>query len=206
VSAPKAARAAPLLRAVAFISPNAVELLALAHAVRQRAQGCDGTAAEGTQPHAGAPLPPLPPLPSPGAPPPAYADAPAALAALRGAVETVLLAGCGCVVTTLGAQGALLSTRTRGGGDGIAIMHTHLPAAPVARVESTAGAGDAVVAGALHALAAGADARAALAAGLAAAAVVVQRPDNAPPASAWPPPAALRAAADGILAQAHALH
>jgi len=170
VSVAKAARAAPLLRAAAFVSPNAAELQALARA-----------------------------LGGPQAAAPAGGGARAALAALRPCIQTVLAAGCAHVVTTLGADGALMSWLERG-----AARHLHLPAPPVA-VISASGAGDALVAGALAALCRGEAAAAAVAAGVAAAAVVVGRAENAPPAEAWPPPAELAAAAAAVLAAAEEL-
>ena len=123
--------------------------------------------------------------------------------------EAALAAGCGAVVTTLGPRGALLSLRAAAAsgraGQHARVQHLLLPAAPAAAVVSTAGAGDSLVAGALAALARGADAPAALAAGLAAAAVVVARPENAPPKPAWPHAQQLARAARACLEQSRPL-
>ena len=119
--------------------------------------------------------------------------------------EAALGAGCGAVVTTLGPRGAMLSMRHPADDGAWRVRHVLLPAAPAAAVVSTAGAGDSLVAGALAALARGADAPAALAAGLAAAAVVVARPENAPPKQAWPDAQQLSSAAGACLAGARAL-
>ena len=180
VSVAKAARAAPLLAHAAFVSPNAAELVSLAHAVRA-GHGRGG--------------PPLPASSADG-----YADAAQALAALRGCIEEVLAAGCAHCVTTLGAAGCLLSWRSSG-----ATRHLHIPAQRVSSVVSTAGAGDALVAGALAALCRGKGAAEAVAAGAAAAAVVVQRPENVPPEGAWPSRLELAASAAPLLAAAREL-
>jgi sugar/nucleoside kinase (ribokinase family) len=172
VSVAKAARAAPLLRHAAFVSPNAAELVALASAVRGGRPGSILAAAA----------------------PPSGCGAVAALCALRTCIDEVLLSGCAHVLTTLGADGALLSSRQGG-----ATTHAHL-AAPRVRVLSTSGAGDALVAGALAALCRGEGALAAAAAGVAAAAVVVGRPENVP--TAWPNAAAMVASAAAVLAGA----
>lgn len=179
VSVAKAARAAPLLANAAFVSPNAAELVALALAVRV------GHARGG------------PPLPSASAAH-GYADAAQALGALRCCIDEVLAAGCKHCVTTLGPAGCLLSWRAGG-----TSRHLAIPAQRVPVVVSTAGAGDALVAGALASLCRGEAAAAAVAAGAAAAAVVVQRAENVP--IDWPSRLELAASAAALLAAAREL-
>jgi len=178
VSVAKAARAARLLSSAAFVSPNAAELIALATAARALTDGYAATAAERAL------------LPS------SFPCAASAFAALRPCVEVVLDSGCGHVVTTLGALGVLLSWRCQG-----SLRTLHLPAAPTT-VLSTAGAGDALVAGALAGLCAGQTPVDALALGVAAAAFVVSRPENTPPRDVWPSRAALAATAVAVRAAA----
>jgi len=114
-----------------------------------------------------------------------------ALRILRPAIEAVLSAGCMHVITTLGPAGVLLSSRDS---SSVGFTHWALPAAPVEKVVSTAGAGDALVAGFISSITrdsfggsitSAAAARHALATGTAVAAAVVQHVDNAPPVEAF---------------------
>ncbi|MEQ8964472.1 MAG: carbohydrate kinase family protein [Azospirillaceae bacterium] len=86
------------------------------------------------------------------------------------AAATLRGAGVGTVVIGLGARGAYVAS---------AGAERFLPAAPATMVDTT-GAGDALVAGLLHAIAGGGDGIAALAAGLAAAALTVESEATVP--------------------------
>ena len=165
VSVAKACRAVPALRYTTWIKPNAVELLAIAASLAEKASTTSALQ---------------------------FASPSDALLALRPAIELVLQAGVAHIITTLGAAGVLLSSR-----DPVSSTTSHwaLPAVPVMRVVSTAGAGDALVAGTVAALTTQTASsggitsvsavRHALATGTAAAAVVVQHRDNAPPQAAF---------------------
>jgi pseudouridine kinase len=169
VSVAKAGRAVPALRYTTWIKPNALELLAIA-------AGLDASFADKASTSFAL----------------QFQSPSDALQALRPAIELVLHAGVVHIITTLGPTGVLLSSRDPETG---AFSHWALPAAPVLRVLSTAGAGDALVAGTVAALttqAASSGAitsvaavRRALVTGAAAAAVVVQHRDNAPPQEAF---------------------
>ena len=168
VSVAKACRAVPALRYATWVSPNSAELLAIA-AELDASFARQASASAQQQ----------------------FTSLSDALQALRPAIEAVLHAGVRHIITTLGPAGVLLSSRDPAA---CAPSHWALPAAPVLQVVSTAGAGDALVAGTVAALtthAAGsgitsvAAVRSALATGTAAAAVVVQHKDNAPPREAF---------------------
>ena len=136
------------MSSVAYASPNAAELREMANAIRR-------TWAQGS------PMSPCPFNPSME-----FQSASEALDYLASDVSTVLAAGCGCVVLTLGELGCVVSTASP---DGIVsrATHVHIPAAPCREIVSVVGAGDALVAGAVAALALGVSPLAAIARGVA---------------------------------------
>jgi pseudouridine kinase len=162
VSVAKSTRAgeAGILSRVDFVSPNVAELRAMAADVRARERAATPSAA------AAAPVS--------SAPDGEYASAWAAANATARDAETLLRAGVGRVVLTLGSLGVLVCERNP---DGEGARHLHLPALP-ATVRSVVGAGDALVAGCVAALSAGRSAEEAVAIGVAAARRAVESDEN----------------------------
>ena len=163
VSVEKAARivdavgGARPMSSVEIASPNAAELRELANAIRR-------TWAKGS------PMSPCPFNPSFE-----FESASEALDAMASDVSTVLAAGCACVVLTLGALGCVVSRASPDGNISLA-THVHIPAAPVREVVSLIGAGDALVAASVAALASGVALVPALARGVACAAIACEHP------------------------------
>ncbi|CEF98655.1 Pseudouridine-5'-phosphate glycosidase [Ostreococcus tauri] len=147
--------AARPLRGVTFCSPNAAELRELANGVRR------GWAK-------GSPMSPCPFNPEFK-----FKNASEALDALASDVCTVLAAGCEHVVLTLGPLGVVVSSAPSDGEVSRA-THTHVPAVR-ADVVSLVGAGDALVGGAVGALAEGASLLIAIARGVACASIACER-------------------------------
>ena len=163
VSVAKSTRAgeAGILSRVDFVSPNVAELRAMAADVRarERARETPSAAADASVS---------------SAPDGEYASAWAAANATARDAETLLRAGVGRVVLTLGSLGVLVCERNP---DGDGARHLHLPALP-AKVRSVVGAGDALVAGCVAALSAGRSAEEAVAIGVAAARRAVESDEN----------------------------
>ena len=163
VSVEKAARivdavgGARPMSSVEIASPNAAELRELANAIRR-------TWAKGS------PMSPCPFNPSFE-----FESASEALDAMASDVSTVLAAGCACVVLTLGALGCVVSRASPDGNISLA-THVHIPAAPVREIVSLIGAGDALVAASVAALASGVALVPALARGVACAAIACEHP------------------------------
>jgi sugar/nucleoside kinase (ribokinase family) len=165
VSAPKAARGVSALPWLAYASPNAGELQAMARALLLGQQGVAAAAAAASSSSSSSfpwrdrwlsrarrrdSSPPLPPPPD------------QALRLVRAALPDalpVLRAGLGCLLLTLGEHGAALLTLhgSAGGGGGAVLLVRHVPALPASRVASTSGAGDCLVAGFAVALSSGAE-------------------------------------------------
>ena len=118
---------------VRWCSPNAAELRELANAVRR-------SWAKGS-----------PMSPCPFNPELEFDAANDALDALASDIATVLAAGCERVVLTLGSLGVIVSSAPDG--DASNAEHAHVPAFAVKSVASPIGAGDALVGGAVGALA-----------------------------------------------------
>jgi fructose-1-phosphate kinase PfkB-like protein len=184
---PKTCRCIPLLRHLAFATPNAEELRAIARELRRQRPGQQPSRQQEQQQQqeqqrssqqqqqqqhqqqqqqeqAGS---------APGA-----GAAEQLLAALAPDAALVLAEGLGAIVLTMGEAGAALLTL-----EGGQVVARHVPAAP-ARVRSLSGAGDCLAAGFAAALAAGAPAERALAEGTLAAAAAVEAEANVPPADA----------------------
>ena len=163
VSVAKSTRAgeAGILSRVDFVSPNVAELRAMAADVRarERARETPSAAADASVS---------------SAPDGEYASAWAAANATARDAETLLRAGVGRVVLTLGSLGVLVCERNP---DGDGARRLHLPALP-AKVRSVVGAGDALVAGCVAALSAGRSAEEAVAIGVAAARRAVESDEN----------------------------
>jgi len=144
---------------VRWCSPNAAELRELANAVRREwAKGS-------------------PMSPCPFNPELEFDAARDALDALASDIATVLAAGCERVVLTLGALGVIVSSAPDG--DAANAEHAHVPAFAVKSVASLVGAGDALVGGAVGALARGVDEMRAVAIGVACASMACERREAA---------------------------
>ncbi|KIY95766.1 hypothetical protein MNEG_12197 [Monoraphidium neglectum] len=175
-----------VLHQLAYITPNADELRAIAaeHARRgggrHQAQPQQQQRQQREEQHRGPPA---------GASGGGGADAAAAaarqLADIAPAAAPLLASGLGAVVLTLGEAGAALLTLERsigggsGGGGGAEVVARHIPAAP-AHVRSVSGAGDCLAAGFAAALARGAAPGRALAEGTLAARAAVECEGNVP--------------------------
>lgn len=167
VSVAKSTRAgeAGILSRVDFVSPNVAELRAMAADVRARERARELAATPSAAAAAA----------SVSSPPDGeYASAWAAANATARDAETLLRAGVGRVVLTLGSLGVLVCERNP---DGDGARRLHLPALP-ATVRSVVGAGDALVAGCVAALSAGRSAEEAVAIGVAAARRAVESDEN----------------------------
>lgn len=162
VSVAKSTRAgeAGILSRLDFVSPNVAELRAMAADVRARERAATQSAAAAASVSS--------------APDGEYASAWAAANATARDAETLLRAGVGRVVLTLGSLGVLVCERNP---DGDGARRLHLPALP-ATVRSVVGAGDALVAGCVAALSAGRSAEEAVAIGVAAARRAVESDEN----------------------------
>ena len=178
VSVAKSTRAgeAGILSRVDFVSPNVAELRAMAADVRARENGdvsetatraTTATLRDATETATSA-------RPTAGSHDGPYASAWEAAKATARDAETLLRAGVGRVVLTLGSLGVLVCERNP---DGVGARHTHLPALP-AKVRSAIGAGDALVAGCVAALSAGRAVEEAVAIGVAAARRAVESDEN----------------------------
>ena len=178
VSVAKSTRAgeAGILPRVDFVSPNVAELRAMAADVRARENGVvsetatratTATLRDAAETATSA-------RPTAGSHDGPYASAWAAAKATARDAETLLRAGVGRVVLTLGSLGVLVCERNP---DGVGARHTHLPALP-AKVRSAIGAGDALVAGCVAALSAGRAVEEAVAIGVAAARRAVESDEN----------------------------
>lgn len=183
VSVAKSTRAgeAGILSRVDFVSPNVAELRAMAADVRARENGdvsetatraTTATLRDATETATSA-------RPTAGSHDGPYASAWEAAKATARDAETLLRAGVGRVVLTLGSLGVLVCERNP---DGVGARHTHLPALP-AKVRSAIGAGDALVAGCVAALSAGRAVEEAVAIGVAAARRAVESDENVGDAS-----------------------
>ena len=144
---------------VRWCSPNAAELRELANAVRRSWAK-------------GAPMSPCPFNPELE-----FDAANDALDALASDIATVLAAGCERVVLTLGSLGVIVSSAPDG--DASNAEHAHVPAFAVKSVASLIGAGDALVGGAVGALARGVDEMRAIAIGVACASMACERREAA---------------------------
>ena len=144
---------------VRWCSPNAAELRELANAVRR-------SWAKGS-----------PMSPCPFNPELEFDAANDALDALASDIATVLAAGCERVVLTLGSLGVIVSSAPDG--DASNAEHAHVPAFAVKSVASLIGAGDALVGGAVGALARGVDEMRAIAIGVACASMACERREAA---------------------------
>ena len=173
VSVAKSTRAgeAGILSRVDFVSPNVAELRAMAADVRARENGDVSETATRAPSGRDAATSARPTAGSYDGP---YASAWAAAKATARDAETLLRAGVGRVVLTLGSLGVLVCERNP---DGVGARHTHLPALP-AKVRSAIGAGDALVAGCVAALSAGRAVEEAVAIGVAAARRAVESDEN----------------------------
>ncbi|KAK3273819.1 hypothetical protein CYMTET_17966 [Cymbomonas tetramitiformis] len=162
VSAAKAVRALPVLRHLAYCSPNEIELLAIAKALETS-------------------MPQRPLAATQGQAGPWAKLGLQEGAALRAAAEALLHAGVKCVVLTVGSCGVIISESTSAldSPNGITPRHTHIPPIPT-KVLNVSGAGDSLVAGALAGLVHGASPVEAAAIGTAVAHLTLQVQGNAP--------------------------
>ena len=143
------------MRGVTYCSPNAAEARELANGIRRHwAKGS-------------------PMSPCPFNPEFKFDTASEALDALASDVSTILAAGCRHVVLTLGDLGVVVSSAPEDH-DVTRATHTHIPAVAT-KVVSLVGAGDALVGGAVGALAEGASLVLAIARGVACASLACER-------------------------------
>ncbi|KAK9817037.1 hypothetical protein WJX72_008719 [[Myrmecia] bisecta] len=154
VSVPKSRRATSVLRLLHYISPNAMELVAMANAVRQAAGSSE-----------------LPwRLPDEGS------TAAVIVHSLAPHLQAVLQAGAQAVMLTLGRFGAAVCRLDKASRS---IVVAHMSALP-AQVVNLSGAGDCLVAGAVAALLQGKTDAQALAHGMALAKCAVESEENVP--------------------------
>eukprot|EP00887_Chlorella_sp_A99_P004169 scaffold23.g4169.t1 len=175
VSVPKSVRATTVLSSLAYISPNAAELVAMADAAREVQQ--QNSRRNALQQQATSSSGPGPCSAGSGASAGGL-PGPAAAAEVRRLLPhicTLLRAGVGHIALTLGANGAAMCWQHGG-----TVHVTLVPALPAA-VVNLSGAGDCMVAGCLFALARGSCPERALCHGVAAAWAAVQSTANVPP-------------------------